>query len=272
VPPAEAIRKGARSEGTVETVSLSLVVPVFNSDRTLDELVDRIAAAASVLTTDWELVLVNDGSEDGSWERIATRARRDPHVRGVDLARNFGQHNALLAGIAASTKQVIVTLDDDLQNPPEEIGKLVAAITAELDVVYGTPIENRHPRRRRLPATTVRSLLKAINRSEAPAMVSGFRAIRGPLRGRLGSEHGRRVSLDSKLRRITDRFGAVPVRHDERGIGRSNYTLGMLIRHAATELAHDVPAFFRPDTGPSYVVRRVTGETAAGPVEREIVR
>jgi glycosyltransferase involved in cell wall biosynthesis len=272
VPPAEAATIGGSREGAVEAASLSLVVPVFNSDRTLDALFDRIEAAASLLTSDWELILVNDGSEDGSWERIAMRARRDPRVRGVDLTRNFGQHNALLAGIAASSKQVIVTLDDDLQNPPEEIGKLLAALTPDLDVVYGTPIEKRHPRHRRVSATTVRSLLRAINRSEAPAMVSSFRAIRGSLRGRLGSEHGRRVSLDTKLRRITDRFGAVPVRHDERDIGRSNYTLPMLFRHAAIEVAHDVPAFFRPETGPSYEVRRVTGEAAAGIAEPDIAR
>ncbi len=272
MPPAEATGDGAHPGRTVQAGSLSLVVPVFNSDRTLEELVDRIAAAASSLTSDWELILVNDGSDDGSWEGIVALAGRDPRVRGVDLARNFGQHNALLAGIAASRMEVIVTLDDDLQNPPEEIAKLLGALTPELDVVYGTPIEKRHSRHRRLSARTVRSMLKAINRSEAPALVSGFRAIRGALRGRLGSEHGQRISLDAKLRRVTNRFGAVPVRHDERRVGRSNYTFGMLIRHAVTELAHDVPAFFRPESGPTYVVRRVTGEAATVPAERDVVR
>src|ERR671928_1542804 len=105
---------------------LSVVVPVYNSAGTLGTLVDRVD---SVFTgADYELVLVNDGSADDSWQRIVELSRANGHVRGLDLMRNYGQHNALLAGIRAAGGDVIVTIDDDLQNPPEEIPKLLAKL------------------------------------------------------------------------------------------------------------------------------------------------
>ena len=93
----------------------------------------------------FELILVNDGSRDGSWDvdRASWRGEH-PWVRGIDLMRNYGQHNALLCGIRAARYEVIVTLDDDLQNPPEEIPKLLDTLDERLDVVYGTPESEQH--------------------------------------------------------------------------------------------------------------------------------
>jgi len=108
---------------------LSVVVPVYNSAGTLAALVERVGAVLDARGGEWELVLVNDGSTDESWARIEELAR-GPRVRGLDLARNYGQHNALLAGIRAARGDTIVTIDDDLQNPPEEIGKLIWTLGA----------------------------------------------------------------------------------------------------------------------------------------------
>ena len=104
--------------------AVSVVVPVYNSAGTLEELVARIGGALGA--GEHEIVLVNDGSADGSAEVIRRLARENPRVRGVFLMRNFGQHNALLAGIREARYPVTVTLDDDLQNPPEEIPLLLA--------------------------------------------------------------------------------------------------------------------------------------------------
>src|ERR687883_1386764 len=123
------------------SASVSVVVPVFNSAGTLAPLVERLHTALA--NTEHEILLVDDGSEDGSWARIVTLAEGDERVRGLSLARNFGQHNALLAGLRAARFDTVVTLDDDLQNPPEEVPKLLARLEEGVDVVYGRPRERR---------------------------------------------------------------------------------------------------------------------------------
>jgi glycosyltransferase involved in cell wall biosynthesis len=259
---------GARAgslEGATEVGSLSIVVPVFNSDRTLDELAGRVAATASALTASWELILVNDGSADASWERIRALTARDPRVRGIDLAGNFGQHNALLAGLQAARHEVIVTLDDDLQNPPEEVPKLIAGLSPERDVVYGVPVARHHPLHRRLGGGAVRATLGVVNRRRAPIMATGFRALRSEVADGLDQRSGRRISLDALMRARTDRFGSVPVAHAPRRVGRSNYTLTSLARHAVTAIATDLrPNGRNPRRSHSYVVREVAGDEAKG--------
>src|SRR5205085_8165006 len=124
--------------------SISVVVPVYRSEQTIPELVRRLALVFDALAVAYEIILVNDGSPDGSWDAIEQAALACPAVRAIDLMRNYGQHNALLAGIRAAYYNVIVTLDDDLQNPPEEIPKLLAKLSEGYDVVYGTPQTMQH--------------------------------------------------------------------------------------------------------------------------------
>src|SRR6478752_1656691 len=125
-------------------LSLSVVVPVYNSEASLRPLVARLSPVLSALTPEHELILVNDGSRDGSWNVIQDLARERTWIRGIDMLRNYGQHNAILCGIRAARHAVIVTMDDDLQHPPEEIEKLIAALDRDFDVVYGTPHKERH--------------------------------------------------------------------------------------------------------------------------------
>src|SRR5262245_53510034 len=108
-----------------ERPGISVVVPVFNSEVTLPGLVERLRAVLSSLNWDYEVLLVSDGSRDGSWGTICSLASANHWIHGIQLMRNYGQHNALLCGIRAAVYSVIVTLDDDGQNPPEEIPKLV---------------------------------------------------------------------------------------------------------------------------------------------------
>src|SRR4051794_17000701 len=119
--------------------SLSVVVPVYNSQNSLRILASRLQTVLDAHTSAYEVILVNDGSQDQSWEVIRELASRYSWIRGIDLTRNFGQHNALLCGIRSCRNDIIVTLDDDLQNPPEEIPKLLNRLAEGFDVVYGKP-------------------------------------------------------------------------------------------------------------------------------------
>src|ERR1700685_36382 len=116
--------------------SLSVVVPVYRSEAILPELVRRLEGTLSAIASSYEIVLINDSSPDASWDVICQLAQRYPWIHPINLMRNYGQHNALLCGIRAAQYGVIVTMDDDLQHPPEEIAKLLAILEQGADVVY----------------------------------------------------------------------------------------------------------------------------------------
>jgi undecaprenyl-phosphate 4-deoxy-4-formamido-L-arabinose transferase len=217
--------------------SVSVVVPVYNSQPILPELVARTAEVLGGLTDDYELILVNDGSRDGSWQTIVSLGARYPFVRGIDLMRNFGQHNALLAGIREVRHEIVVTIDDDLQHPPEEIPRLLEALTDEYDVVYGTPSALPHSFGRNVASWLTKLVLQKAMGAETARRIGAFRAFRTPVRK--GFEHavGPFVSLDVLLTWSTTRFTRVIVDHQSRKIGRSNYTLWKLVTHAVNMLA-----------------------------------
>jgi undecaprenyl-phosphate 4-deoxy-4-formamido-L-arabinose transferase len=218
------------------TPEISVVVPVYNSGPTLRLLSERVAEAFGTRGLEYELVLVNDGSADDSWEQIAELTRVDARVRGLDLARNYGQHNALLAGIRAARGHTIVTIDDDLQNPPEEIAKLLDKLDEGYDVVYGSAGERQQGLSRALGTRLTKWALKIAIGSEIAGQVSAFRAFRTDLRDVFGDFQGPYVSIDALLGWGTSRFAAVPVRHDPRAAGRSNYGFIRLATHALNVL------------------------------------
>jgi glycosyltransferase involved in cell wall biosynthesis len=216
--------------------ALSVVVPVYNSAGTLPALADRLTAVLDDVADEWEVVLVNDGSRDGSWEAVSGLAARDPRFRGLDLMRNYGQHNALLAGIRAARHPTLVTLDDDLQNPPEEIPKLLAALDAGADVVYGSADEPGFGVWRRAATSVTKLALRGVIGSEVAGRVSAYRAFRTELRDAFAEYAGAYVSIDVLLSWGTTRFAAVPVRHDTRAEGKSSYTFSRLATHALNVL------------------------------------
>jgi glycosyltransferase involved in cell wall biosynthesis len=212
--------------------TISVVIPVYNSQQTLAELVDRLQAVMEAVSHSWEVILVNDGSRDQSWQVIRDLAARYAAVRGLDLMRNYGQHNALLAGVGAARHEVIVTLDDDLQNPPEEIPKLLAKLDEGYDVVYGTPQQEQHGLWRDLASRVTKLALQASMGVDVARKVSAFRAFRAQVREGFVHYQGPYASLDVLLTWGTNRFAAVPVRHEPRKAGASNYTFRKLLVHA----------------------------------------
>jgi len=213
-------------------LGISVVVPVYNSQNSLVELVERLEAVLSDLAHRFEIILVNDGSSDGSWQVVTRLARRYSWVRGLDLMRNYGQHNALLAGIRQAKYEVIVTMDDDLQNPPEEVPKLVARLDEGFDVVYGTPQREQHGLLRNLASQVTKLALQSAMGAETARSVSAFRAFRTQMRDAFADYKSPFVSIDVLLTWGTTRFVAMPVRHDPRLVGVSHYTVRKLMTHA----------------------------------------
>jgi undecaprenyl-phosphate 4-deoxy-4-formamido-L-arabinose transferase len=212
---------------------LSVLVPVYNGAATVAELVQRLGPVLQDAAPDaHEIILVNDGSPDHSWDVITALAAQHPTVRGMRLMRNYGQHNALLAGLRAARYDVVVTLDDDLQHPPEEIPKLLAALDEDYDVVYGTTGELPHsPFRNVMSRMTKHALAQAMGVRNIKD-ISAFRALRTGLREASAGYESPSVMLDVLLSWGTARFGGVQVRHEPRREGRSGYTLGRLVNQA----------------------------------------
>lgn len=211
--------------------SVSIVVPVYNSAATLGPLVNRLQPVLKEVAEDFELILVNDGSQDSSWVVASDLASENDWVRSIDLMRNYGQHNALLCGIRAARFAVVITMDDDLQNPPEEIPKLLTELAAGHDVVYGTPVTEQHGRYRNLASIATKFVLHHSMGASTARKISAFRAFRQPLRDAFAGYHSQYVSIDVLLTWGTVRFSQVPVSHQPRKEGRSNYTIAKLFTH-----------------------------------------
>jgi len=212
--------------------SVSVVVPVYNSESTLQDLIGRLEVVLVSLCSEYEVVLVNDGSHDGSWEKIQELSRKRTWVRGIDLMRNYGQHNALLCGIRAARFETVVTLDDDLQHPPEEIRPLLSRLDQDLDVVYGFPEQQQHGLLRDLASELTKLVLRGSMGAETARHVSAFRAFRTRLRNAFADYQSPFISIDVVLTWATTRFAAIKVRHDPRAAGASNYTFRKLFAHA----------------------------------------
>jgi undecaprenyl-phosphate 4-deoxy-4-formamido-L-arabinose transferase len=212
--------------------SISVVVPVYRSEALLRPFVERLQPMLAAHASDSELILVDDSSPDGSWEVVRDLAATRPWIRGIRLMRNYGQHGALLCGIRAARHELVVTMDDDLQHPPEELPKLLAALDDGFDVVYGTPEHQQHGFARDLASQIAKLVLQGAMGAETARKVSAFRIFRTELREAFQAYRGQFVSIDVLLTWGTTRFRAVPVRHDPRAEGASNYTWRKLLTHA----------------------------------------
>lgn len=212
--------------------AVSVVIPVYNSAATLKTLLDRLIPALTTLASHYEIVLVNDGSRDASWETIVELARQYPYLCGINLMRNFGQHNALLAGIRAAQYPVIVTMDDDLQHPPEEVHRLLEKLDEGYDVVYAVPNRRLHSPWRNLTSWLMKRMMSSAVGVKGAREMSAFRAFRTDVRNAFATYQSPTVNIDVLLAWGTTRFSSVKVQHDPRRVGKSNYTLRKLLQVA----------------------------------------
>lgn len=208
----------------------SIIVPVFNSEKTLSKLVERIESALKPISEKFEVILINDGSQDNSWEMIKSLARKYSWVIGINLRRNFGQHNALLCGIRAARYEYSVTIDDDLQHPPEEIHKLLAVLDDGSDVVYGIPIKMPHSNWRNFFSKYTKLFLGRAIGIPRVRDISAFRAFKTSLRDSFSNFNSPNVFIDALLSWGTSRFETVMVDEMPRLEGKSNYNIWKLAK------------------------------------------
>jgi len=205
---------------------------VYNGSSTVPALIERLRPVLMQLGTPFEIILVNDGSRDRSWMTIVSLAERYPEIVGIDLMRNYGQHNALLCGIRRTQHSVIVTLDDDLQQPPEEIPHLLSKLADGFDVVYGTPQQEQHGIWRNISSRITKAALGTATGATVAPMVSAFRAFRSSVKPAFQEYRSPLLSIDVLLTWATSSFASVTVRREPRRSGTSNYRIRSLIRHA----------------------------------------
>lgn len=224
------------------------MVPTYKSPSTLAELVARVAA---VNLGEYEVIVVDDGNDDATWSEILRLSKNDSSLIGLRLGRNYGQHSAILAGVRRARFSRIVTLDDDLQNPPEDIPKLLSELKPGVDVVYGVSSEVRQNLFRRFASKFTKAVFAKVLGFESAISISSFRAFRAQLKEGFAGDLGPHVSLDALLTWSTSRFSTVEVSHHPRRVGKSNYSLAKLIR-------------FMLDTATSYSTRPLRLATTIG--------
>lgn len=210
-----------------EKIDYSIVIPVFNSEKTLPVLYKRLTEQLGKISPDYEIILVDDGSIDGSWNVLQELNKKDKRVKIIHFIRNFGQHNATLCGFNYSKGDFLITLDDDLQHPPEEIPRLIARINEGFSVVYGryepknpSVIENALSR-------IFQKIIHRVLQIPDSVFLSSFGIYnRDVIRNMVAIKSSYPFLFGLMIRSTPiQKIGNVDVLHKERGVGSSNYGL-----------------------------------------------
>ncbi len=207
------------------SLSISVLIPVYNSEDSLEELYSRIKKVLENSGADFEVIMVDDYSTDSSYQIMRSLRSRDDRVRIIRLAANVGQHNATFCGLHYCKADYIVTLDDDLQNPPEEIPRLIAKITEGYDVVFGVPRQKQHSIFRNWGSAIINSCLSMIYHKPRNIRSSSYRILRKSVVEKMLSRPRYDIFMAALIMENTSNIGNLPVKHDKRKYGKTNYSL-----------------------------------------------
>lgn len=211
-------------------MNCSVVVPVYRGEETLVPLVERLARVLPSVSDAYEVILVNDGSPDGSWGVIEGLSRKYPWLCGINLMRNYGQENALLCGIREAQYDVIVTMDDDLQHDPDDLPKLTGKLAEGYGVVYGVPRVRRQVWWKAMLSALVKKAISSVMGVRSVRDISPYKAFRADLKRAFASINGPDVQIDVLLSWATTSFASVEIEEAPRRAGTSNYNLIKLIK------------------------------------------
>ena len=209
---------------------ISIIIPCFNSEKTLVELVNRIISALNENLL--EIILINDASKDNTWFVIQDIVKAHDEVKGISLMRNFGQHSATLCGLNYVSGEIVVTMDDDLQNPPEEITKLTDLLESDknIDAVFGIPGIVKQSFVKRMGSKYLNHISSKILNKPKDLKMSSFRALRKSLVDEIKTNQTTNPALGSLIMNYTRNIKNVDVQHNTRKYGSSGYGLGKSIK------------------------------------------
>lgn len=212
---------------------ISVVIPEYKGAGMVGELVKRCRVSLSVITEDFEVILVNDASPDNAWEEIKKACAGDSRVKGIDLSKNFGQHYAISAGLAHTRGEWVVVMDCDLQDRPEEIPRLYAKALEGWDIVYARRAKKKCGFFKKLSSTLFNAVLSWLSGNKTDPAIANY-----------GVYNRRVIEEFNKLKEYARSFGSlvhllgfksttIDVEHSERGEGKSSYTLSKLLHLSA---------------------------------------
>jgi len=214
----------------------SIVVPVFNSAGVVGQTVESIVSTFEEQGLSYELILVSDGSTDGSWDVIAESARLHKHVIAIKFLKNYGQHNANLAGFRESSGDFVITMDDDLQNPPDQARLLIDKAMGGYDVVYGEFENKQAAGYRRLGSKLISLINRRVFAQPADLTVSNFRILRRDVVERICASNTVYPYITGQSLMYSSNRANVVVRHDPRVVGKSSYSSLRILRLVLTIL------------------------------------
>ena len=210
---------------------LSIVIPVYNSEEILDELINQITSEIRKkinLFEDYEIILVNDKSVDNSWKKIEEIATNQKNVIGINLSKNFGQHNALMAGIKNSRGDILITMDDDLQHPPNYIIEIINKLNQGFDVCYTKYENNKYSFFKKLGSAINDKVANIVLDKPKNIYLSSYRGIKRNVINELKKFDGPYVYLDGVILNVTSNIGSINIKHNKRLKGNSGYSFKKL--------------------------------------------
>ncbi len=215
-------------------VEYTIIIPVYNASRSLEELCRRLLEVFVNITDDYEIILVDDASVDDSWSVMERFQCGDPHIKIIQHMRNFGQHRAILCGMAESSGEFVITMDDDLQHPPEEIPLLIETIRNDdlTDVVIGAYQTKCHSWLRNLGTKIIHWITSSIFQINRNLQFTSFRVLRRCVVDELSAINTPRPRIGHMILAVTRRIRNIPVRHEPRSHGKSGYTSRRLVSDA----------------------------------------
>jgi len=209
----------------MKSLKYSVIIPVYNSAPIVDETIDQVVTFFEQRGWNYELIAVNDGSRDQSWEVIRNQAIANRHIIAINLLQNYGQHTALFCGFQESSGDYVITLDDDLQNPPEEMLHLIEKAGEGYDLVFGRFRQKQHALYRRLGTLLIGAINKQIFHKPDGLILSNFRIIRRDVVDRICSHRTAYPYIQGLSLMFSANPANVWVDHNPRPVGNSNYSL-----------------------------------------------
>ena len=215
-----------------EKTILSIVSPVYRGEKMVHELVARVVAAVSTITSDYEIILVNDASPDGSWNEIVKECKQNPRVKGVNLSRNFGQHYAITAGLSKVSGEWIVVMDCDLQDRPEDIPALYAKAQEGYDIVFARRVVKHVGWWKRFSSELFHAVIDWLSRTKSDPAIANFGIYCRKAIDEYNKIPQQARAFGEILEIVGFTRGYIDVEQDESARGESSYTLVKLLIHS----------------------------------------